>query len=254
MLREYIDALCERVEAATVVMAFAVAVVLIALLASCDRKPVPSDEVPPPVPARMNAPPLPEPTRVRVGDIEVTTAAGTPVLIENEGDASGVGHGVRSSSDEVVASMDLSAPIASRDHATGGSIKYALQLTGGDGGAVVVWVLCAVFLGVGAFTAYRGNVKLGAYIAACGPALVGGCVLVEKYPWLFLLAAGLALAGIAWYVIWSLRLSSALGSVVAGVETSPDGVAEIVKTNIGKFSTPAVKATIRAQKAKEGIV
>jgi hypothetical protein len=248
VIRRLRDELGENFNAVTAVMGLAVAVLLLSLLAACDRAPAKPPET------AAAAPYTPQPTVIEYGDLRVTAAAGSPVDIETTGSAEGVGHGVTTNAPDVVAQMDLSAPFATLDSATGGGITYAMQLTGATEGAIVVWVIAAVFLAFGAFIAYRGNFKLGVYIAACGPALVGCWTVADRYPWLILLAALLALAGVVAYVVWSLRTASALGSVVTGIETAPPGIAEVVKGNIAKFSDPAVKATIRAAKAKEGIV
>ena len=134
---------------------------------------------------------------------------------------------------------------------TGGGVSSDTDAASGLG-SPLVWAGVLCFLAAGACV-YFGLKGPGVACAATGGLLLA----VGFYPAILLYGLGLAVVGLAGYLVWHARqgtkATEALRAVVAGVETAADDAAKVVKAKISEHADATDKATIAAVKVRDNL-
>jgi hypothetical protein len=216
----------------------------------------PSQPVPPVPPVR------PAPLVARV--VQVTRDEGAASKTD-AGAAQGVG-----AEGDAVKMADTRPPVVSIPQgpvATGGTARTVSVTSSSSEGKTMqtLYVLGALVIMAGAAIAFiLKQVTLGIEVGATGAAIIGLGVLVDRYPWVFIVA--LALAAVAGaYVLYvshkaqatAAASTAALKATVAGVQavlnTQPQPVADTVVTALRLANSQDTKATITQVKTDPAV-
>ncbi len=162
-----------------------------------------------------------------------------------------VGNAVRCKSD----TMDLSKltpPQAGLSEATGGGAKGLSfkQLTQSKA-VIILIVLGGLLIVAGVVIAiWLKQIVLGIALAIAGVCLIGTGVLIQSYPWMFLIPVGLFVAAVIAFVFYARKhggVVAALRAIITGVEAAPADAQAAVKPAIADAATTAsTAATVKS--------
>jgi len=225
--------------------------------------------------------PLDVPVIVHLGDRRVQAPAGSRVSVQigetkarvleslaQTDKSRGKGLGVRTSADNLLATMKLDAPEArlgdlagtTATESSGGGGSVGLKALAGAGGGWVLYGLGAAAILAGLVIAiWLKQIGLGVALAAGGFLLIATATLFDRYPWVVWILVGGGVCLLAWFIFIGRKsavVSDTLAAVVTGVEKAgdaaapvKDAIAEAAGTQLAK-----VKATVGKIKAKLGLV